>query len=43
MHSAANNPAIDINLLTLLATAGTDATKIDVYGCNVLMMYLLVA
>ena len=43
MHSAANNPLINIEIFNILKDAGSDARKIDIYGCNVLGIYLLVS
>jgi len=43
MHSAANNPMVTLDIFRLLTISGAEANKLDFYGNNVLMLYLLVA
>jgi ankyrin repeat protein len=43
MHSAANNPSVTADIFRLLSSLGADGNKIDSFGCNALMLYLLVS
>lgn len=43
MHSAANNPMSSLDIFRILTIAGAEGNKLDTYGNNVLMLYLLVA
>jgi hypothetical protein len=43
MHSAANNPTITGEIFKQLVELGANSTLIDGYGCNILMLYSLVA